>query len=230
MSTSFRGHYVRGIAELRQDDGVDAGIVSDALVNNVQHLYDAHHGHIVNEVTETGATPLQHPEPSAVEWRLVGRWPFWMIRAVDGGSATVVYRLGIYRDGGSGTIYVGARIGTARVEPFLGDTRTYQATHSTTSTTAEVVRGTLYLTPEAMASRHPGMVLGGPSGGAGFPARSAWVRDAYFELWCMFDGSKPAVAISSVMARQYYRHGPETIDTEAGDAIETEGGSSLLME
>lgn len=230
MSTGHRGAYIRGVENLREDDGVDAGLVSDCLVNNCGHLYDAHHGHIVNFTAEDSSDVLSQTEPSEVEWRLIERWPFNMIRAVDGGSATVVYRLGFFRDGGSGDVYVGVRIGTDRIEPFLGDARAYQATDSTSSTSPTVTRGTLYVPAAVIDSRHPGMVLTGPANGAGFPARSGYVRSAWFEVWCLFDGSKPTVSLSSVMARQYARQPESLILTEGGEVILTEGGEYLIEE
>jgi hypothetical protein len=206
MSTGFRGAYIRGIENLRQDDGVDAGLVSDALVNNCGHLFDAHHGHIVNVVSETGlADALHHPDPSSTSWRLLARWPFNLIRApIDGGSAKVVYRLGIYRSGGAGTIYVGVRIGSTRVEPFTNVARTYSTSHSTTNTTPTTFSGSLYVSAENLDARHPGLVVSGDAAGA-FPPRAATIREAWFELWCLFAGTKPTVRVSSVMARQFAR-------------------------
>lgn len=210
MSTGFRGGYIRGISSvLREDDGVDAGGVSDQLVNNVGHLYDAHHGHIVNIVSETGLPEtLFHNDPSSVLWYLLGRWPFNMVRAPDGGSANVVYRLKFYRDGGAGTVYVGARIGRHRVEGFSDYTaapfRSYQASHSTTATTPTAASGTLYTTAANIDERHPLIELSGAAAGA-FPARSARVRLAWFELWCLYSGTKSTIRVSSLMARQFVR-------------------------
>jgi len=191
MSTSFRSGYVRGIdGLLSEDDGADAGTVSDLLVANTQHLYDAHHSHIVNIVTPTGGTPtLRQTEPNSIYYVLVGRWAYEPIEARDGGSSKVVYRISYRRSGGSGSITIGVRLGTIRIDPFFTLTSETQDEHTMSSTTAEIVRGELYVPSARFSSDFTGALR----------------RTAYFEVWCKHSGSKPTVEVLSVMARQYVR-------------------------
>lgn len=208
MSTSYREGYVRGIgAHLDASDGVDAAAVSDLLVNNCGALFDTHHSHIVNIVTTTGGEPpAALTEPNTAYYVLVGRWPFEPIEQFDGGSALVPYRIGFRRDGGSGSITIGVRIGTQSREPFRAEDHAYEATHTTTSTTTEVVRGTLYVPAEVFNTRHPlGRYSTGESAGAGEPEESPLVRQASFEVWAIHTGTKPTVALDSVHARQVAR-------------------------
>ena len=206
MSTGFRGAYIRGVAsQLREDDGVDAGAVSDCLINNAGHLYDAHHPHIVNIVSATGLTnALRQDEPSAYEYRLIDRWPFRMIIASDGGSAKVVYRFKGYRSGGSGNSLFGIRIGTDAIAPFLNGTHTYQAQHTIAGTSPTLATGTLYVRPEVMPTRHPEIAMSG-SYVVGAETGSGYFRRAWFEVWCLMDGTKPSIRVSSIMARQFVR-------------------------
>lgn len=206
MSTGFRGAFIRGVAsQLRQDDGVDAGAASDCLVNNVGHIYDAHHPHIVNFVSEVGlANALRQDEPSAYEYRLIDRWPFRLITAADGGSANIVYRFKGYRSGGSGNSIFGIRIGTSSIARFLSETRTYQASHTIAGTTPTAASGVLYVRHEGM-TRYPEVTMSGAYAGSGAPAGSGPVRLAWFEVWCLMDGTKPSIRVSSLMARQFVR-------------------------
>jgi len=198
MSTSFRDGYVRGIQGLlSEDDGVDAGLVSDLLVANTQHLYDAHHSHIVNITTTTGGTAIQQTESNSVYYVLVGRWAYEPIEARDGGSSKVVYRIRYRRSGGSGSITIGVRLGTIRLDPFFDGTSETQNTHTMSSTTAETVRGELYVPSARFASDFALLPDGTGSG--------AQRRTAYVEVWCTHLGSKPTVELLSVMARQYVR-------------------------
>jgi hypothetical protein len=199
MSTSFRSGYVRGIEGLlSEDDGVDAGFVSDLLVANTQHLYDAHHSHIVNIVTPTGGTPtLRQTDPNSVYHVLVGRWAYEPIEARDGGSSKVVYRIRYRRSGGSGSITIGVRIAPIRIGPFFALTSETQNEHTMSSTTAETVRGELYVPGARFASDFALRPDGSGSG--------ALRRTAHFEVWCSHSGSKPTVELLSVMARQYVR-------------------------
>lgn len=198
MSTSFRSGYVRGIQGLlSEDDGVDAGTVSDLLIANTQHLYDAHHSHIVNIVTPTGGTPLRQTEPNSVYYVLVGRWAYEPIEARDGGSSKVVYRIRYRRSGGSGSITIGVRLGTIRLDPFFDGTSETQDSHTMSSTTAETVRGELYVPSARFLTDFAPLPDGTGSG--------ATRRVAHFEVWCKHSGSKPTVELLSVMARQYVR-------------------------
>lgn len=198
MSTSFRSGYVRGIQGLlSEDDGVDAGTVSDLLVANTQHLYDAHHSHIVNVTTTTGGTAIQQTEPNSVYYVLVGRWAYEPIEARDGGSSKVVYRISYRRSGGSGSITIGVRLGTIRIDPFFTLTSETQDEHTMSSTTAEIVRGELYVPSARFSSDFAGFPDGSGSG--------ALRRTAFFEVWCKHSGSQPTVEVLSVMARQYVR-------------------------
>lgn len=200
MSTSFRSGYVRGIdGLLSEDDGADAGTVSDLLVANTQHLYDAHHSHIVNIVTPTGGTPtLRQTEPNSIYYVLVGRWAYEPIEARDGGSSKVVYRISYRRSGGSGSITIGVRLGTIRLDPFFTLTSETQNEHTMSSTTAETVRGELYVPSARFSSDFTWLPDGSGSG--------ALRRTAHFEVWCKHSGSQPApVEVLSVMARQYVR-------------------------
>lgn len=196
MSTSFRDGYVRGIQGLlSEDDGVDAGLVSDLLVANTQHLYDAHHSHIVNVTTTTGGTAIQRTEPNSVYYVLVGRWAYEPIEARDGGSSKVVYRIRYRRSGGSGSITIGVKLSPVRLSPFFDGTSETQNTHTMSSTTAETVRGELYVPSARFASDYASL----PDG------TEALRRGAFFEVWCTHSGSKPTVELLSIMARQYVR-------------------------
>lgn len=228
MSTAFRGGYVRGITSvLGEDDPVDAASVSDLLVNNAGHLFDAHHSHIVNVTTMTGGSaPFTQSEPNQLYYVLVARWPFEPIEQADGGSALVVYRIGFRRSGGSGQITIGVRIGTTESrDPFIGsDVSAYQSTHATTLTTTTATRGELYVPASRFNERHP---LGVASGGL------AQSRGAFFEVWCIHSGSKPTVQLTSVMARQYLRAIPaveNAVLREDSSYVLREDGTSVLRE
>lgn len=199
MSTSFRGGYVRGVtALLGQDDGVDAGAASDYLVGNAGHIFDAHHSHIVNICTVAGGTAvLRQSEPNSVYYVLAERWWFEPIEQSDGGSAKVVYRIGFKRTGGTGSVTIGVRINPVGSDRsvFLPIASAMQNTHTTTSTTGEIVRGELYVPADVFATRYPLTV----------DDTGALRRAAFFEVWCIHAGTKPTVDLTSIMARQYLR-------------------------
>lgn len=227
MSTSFRDGYVRGIdGLLSEDDGADAGTVSDLLVASTQHLYDAHHSHIVNIVTPTGGTPtLRQTEPNSIYYVLVGRWAYEPIEARDGGSSKVVYRISYRRSGGSGSITIGVRLGTIRLDPFFTLTSETQNEHTMSSTTAETVRGELYVPSARFSSDFTWLPDGSGSG--------ALRRAAYFEVWCKHSGGKPTVEVLSVMARQYLRTipAPENyVLREDSTYVLREDGTNVLRE
>lgn len=199
MSTSFRGGYVRGVtALLGADDGVDAGAVSDLLVGNAGHIFDAHHSHIVNICTLSGGTAVvRQTNPNSLSYTMMGRWWFEPIEQSDGGSAKVVYRIGFRRSGGRGAVTIGVRIqpiGSDRAA-FLPIASAAQNTHTTTSATGEVVRGELYVPAEQFTTRYP---LGTDDVGA-------LRRSAFVEVWCTHSGLKPTIELKSVMARQFLR-------------------------
>jgi hypothetical protein len=172
----------------------------------VGHLYDAHHSHIVNIVSEAGlANALRQDEPSAFTFRLIDRWPFRMIVAADGGSANIVYRFKGYRSGGSGNSIFGVKIGTDRVETYLYGTHSCQALHTIAGTTPVEATGTLYVRPGQIDSRHPEIDTSGAYLGSGTAAGTGRMRRGWFELWCMMDGTKPSIRVSSVHARQFVR-------------------------
>lgn len=229
MSTAFRGGYVRGIGGvLAQDDALDAASTSDLLVNNLGHLFDAHHSHIVNVTTLTGGTaPVRQTEPNPIYYVLVARWPFEPIEQSDGGSAKVIYRIGYRRSGGSGQITIGVRIGvhsTVSSEWFSGEVSAYADTHTTTLSTTTTTRGELYVPADRFAERFPLTVN---------PAGGALARTAYFEVWCIHSGSKPTVELTSVMARQYLRTipAPENyVLREDSTYVLREDGTNVLRE
>lgn len=207
MSTGHRGAYIRGIDTLlRQDDGVDAGASQDCIANNLGHLWDCSHPTIVSIVTAAGlASAMRQDEPSAVQYLLVGRWPFVPWVQADGGSAKVIYRLGGYRSGGSGSVTFGLRIGTASIRPFLTSTSVMQATHTTSLTTVTTWSGSLYIPPAVMASTFVPQLISGSYSGSGTASEGVMLRTAWLELWCIYSGSKPSVRVSSLHARQMWR-------------------------
>lgn len=227
MSTSFRDGYVRGIdGLLSEDDGADAGTVSDLLVASTQHLYDAHHSHIVNIVTPTGGTPtLRQTEPNSIYYVLVGRWAYEPIEARDGGSSKVVYRISYRRSGDPVGITIGVRLGTIRIDPFFTLTSETQNEHTMSSTTAETVRGELYVPSARFSSDFTWLPDGSGSG--------ALRRTAYLEVWCKHSGNKPTVEVLSVMARQYLRTipAPENyVLREDSTYVLREDGTNVLRE
>lgn len=226
MSTAFRGGYVRGITSfLGEDDPCDAASVSDLLINNAGHLFDAHHSHIVNVTTLTGGTaPVRQTEPNPIYYVLCAKWPFQPIEQSDGGSAKVVYRIGYRRSGGSGQITIGVRIGTSdSTDRFRGEVSAFADTHTTTLSTTTTARGELYVPAARFNERHPLAVNGAGS----------LQRTAYFEIWCLHNGSKPTVELTSIMARQYLRTipAPENfVLREDSTYVLREDGANVLRE
>lgn len=212
MSTGHRGAYIRGISTLLDaDTGVDAAGATDCVINNLGHLYDASHPHIVNLVTAAGLnSALRQDDPSPHYYKPIDRWPFPLWLARDGSSAKVVYRIKVYRSGESGSsVTIGVRIGVgggART-PFFDVTSPTQATHTTSSTTPVAFSGVLYLPSERVESAHPPRIYSGGYAGSGTTGSGVPSRQAWFELWCTYTGSKskPSVRVSSVHARQYWR-------------------------
>lgn len=199
--TGFRNGYVRGIAsQLREGDGVDAGAVSDCVVNNLVHLYEATRPHIVNFVSDAALTSaLRQDEPNASYFVLLGRWPFPLHIEEDGGSANVVYRFKGYRSGGSGDVTFGVRLGTqTTLRPFTTGASVTQAEHTTGATTPTAFSGTLYIPPAVVATWHRPILFGDGSAAIG-------VRLAWFEVWVLMLGAKPSIRISSMHARQFRR-------------------------
>lgn len=204
MSTGFRGAYIRGVDSiLRQDDGVDAGAVSDCLVNNVGHLYDSHHAHIANWTSLKGyATPMKVTPGLTTLPALLCRYPFRVIEAADGGSAKIVYRFKGYRINGSGDVDYVIRVASGAIRyPSSSGTVSWQATHTISATTATEATGSLYVPASHIDEVAPvgdPMWMGGPSAG---PARLAWL-----ELWAYTpDDATSEAAVESFHARQFWR-------------------------
>lgn len=204
MSTGFRGAYIRGIdTTLRQDDGVDAGAVSDCLVNNVGHLYDSHHAHIVNWVSRKGYTvPLSVTPGMTTLPALLCRYPFRLIEAADGGSSKIVYRFKGYRIGGAGDVDFVIRIASADIRyPSSYGTVSWQSVHTISATAATEATGSLYVPASHIDEITPAADHFWRGGLGAGPGRLAWL-----ELWAYTpDDDTTEAAVESLHARQFWR-------------------------
>lgn len=195
MPTSEHSGYVSGEDNLREKDFVDAGLVRDCLVNNVNHLFDQAHPCVVSLCTQTGSTDYLHPPAPVVdEFVLVARWTF---RLIAGPRTRARYRIRVLRSGGSGAIGW-----LFNVTPSNAATRTptdpaasaathYHSTSATTATALTKGAG-IDISSDRLASWVPVIA---PDG--------ARYYEAYFEAWARITAVSSIPCIVSANVRLF---------------------------
>jgi len=192
MPTSEHAGYVRGEDNLRALDFVDAGLVRDCLINNVNHLFDQAHPCIVSMCTQAGSTDYLRPTTPVVdEFVLVARWGF---RVIAGPRTRAVYRIRVLRSGGSGAVGwlfnvrpVNRDVRTP-VDPAASAATHYHSTSATTPTALTKSTG-IDVSSDVLASWTPVIA---PDG--------ARYYEAYFEAWARIAavGAVPCIVSANV--------------------------------